>query len=149
MQVGGGTGYEVDEEYEEWEDNLTFKLERLQQHPQLMDHLIKEHQAAHERHLAQYDPAPVQPSDSSSTSWLRKHDTGRSVVAWLGSGIGRLLSSSSSSSSGSVSGSSDEGGENGCWCSLEDAALFGGAPVWETDMDCMSPEVADVAAVVL
>jgi hypothetical protein len=144
MQVGGGMGYEVDEEYEEWEDNLPFELERLQQHPQLMDHLIKEHQAAHERDLAQYEPAPEQPSGSSSASWLRKHDTSRSLLAWLGSVIAGLLSSSSSGS-----GISDEGGENGCCCSLEDAALFGEAPVWETDIDCMTPQIADVAAAVL
>jgi hypothetical protein len=136
-QVGGGRGYEVDEEFEEWEDNLPFKLERLQQHPQLMDHLIKQHQAAHERDLALYDAAPVQPRNSSGAGWLRKHDTTRSVVAWMGAGLGSLQSSSSG----------DE--DDGYYCTLEDAALFAEAPVWETGMDCMTKELADVAAAVL
>jgi hypothetical protein len=141
MQVGGGRGYELDEEYEEWEDNLPFELGRLQQHPQLMNHLIKEHQAAHERDLAQYVPAPAQPSNSSS-AWLRKHDTTSSFAAWLGSGISSLLGSSSSSSSSSV-------GEGDSGCSLDDAAVFADAPVWETSMDAMAPEFREVAAVVL
>uniref|UniRef100_A0A383W3V7 Uncharacterized protein n=1 Tax=Tetradesmus obliquus TaxID=3088 RepID=A0A383W3V7_TETOB len=139
MQVGGGRGYELDEEYEEWEDNLPFELGRLQQHPQLINHLAKEHQAAHERDLAQHVPAPVQPSNSSS-AWLRKHDTSSSVTAWLGSGVRSLLGSSSSSS-GTAEG---DGG-----ISLDDAALFAEAPAWETSMDAMTPEYAEVAAVVL
>jgi hypothetical protein len=143
LQVGGGRGYELDEEYEEWEDNLPFELGRLQQHPQLMSHLIKEHQAVHERELAMYVPQPEQPSNNSS-AWLRMHTNSSSIATWLGSGVSSLLGSKGSNSSSNES----YGDEDAAW-SIEDAELFGRAPVWETSMDTMTPEYAEVAAVVL